>query len=184
MNIYHDNNWFRFLNQIKAKHSSFHFWDLACFFFQESHLVQRVRSRPRQDKNELLSFTFKHVLHQDIIGAQGWQTKHRYNFMTLSVVSSHIMLRVLMGLTVSREKGLKFNRQPWKKVIFYRLPDKNAVLYQMSKRVRSRYFRWSSRTSGSWRISQLEKQVSLFSKTLSLDITRPNLPTSESISKF
>ena len=29
-----------------------------------------------------------------------------------------------MGLTVSREKGLKFNRQPSKKVIFYRQPTK------------------------------------------------------------
>ena len=44
---------------------------------------------------------------------------------------------------------------------------------RVSRYLKFHHFSWSSRTSGSWRISTLEKPVPMLSKTLSLDITRP-----------
>ena len=44
---------------------------------------------------------------------------------------------------------------------------------RVSRYLKFHHFSWSSRTSGSWRISTLEKPVPMLSKTLSLDVTRP-----------
>ena len=61
----------------------------------------------------------------------------------------------------------------------------NVNLRKVSRYFKSHYFSWSSRTYGSWRFSKLEKPAPIFSKTHSLDITRPyNLLIFEIISKF
>ena len=91
------------------------------------------------------------------------------------------------------QEGLNgVNRPPSKKVFIYRQPSKMQTILSVKslsksfKLIQSPYFSWSSRTSGSWRISKLEKPFPMFPKTLSLDITRPsyNLLISENISTF
>ena len=63
-------------------------------------------------------------------------------------------------------------------------PSKSFKIFQISL-FQLIFILRSSWTSGSWRISRLEKPVPMFSKTLSLDITRPqNLLLFENISKF
>ena len=68
----------------------------------------------------------------------------------------------LNGINRKPSKGLKFIRQTSKKIVFYRQPWKMQISINRQKPLRYLklyYFSWSSRTSGSWRISKLENLV-------------------------
>ena len=81
---------------------------------------------------------------------------------------SGIWKRVSMGLTISRANGLEINRQPSKNVFFYcQLPKRKIDInrQKVSRYFKPYYFSWYTQTSGFWRISELEKPVSMFSKT-------------------
>ena len=91
-------------------------------------------------------------------------------------IFSHIDLlqEGVNGVNRQPSNGLKFNRQPSKKDIFTVKRLKCAVILTAKAfKGISNLTIWTSRTLGSWKISSLDKPGAMFSKTISLNITRP-----------
>ena len=83
---------------------------------------------------------------------------------------NHYITEGLNGVNRQPSNGLKFNRQPSLKRLYFTVNRHkcrfifNRHDHKVLRYLKFHYFSWSSQTSGSWRISKLENSVPMLSK--------------------